>query len=84
MKQTHSKPQNMRHPNDVPQDIIATGWIMVVATAYYGPLLYPQLLNEEGIFTKIYAAMVIVSTLSITINYLRRRRSLVGKTDNNR
>jgi hypothetical protein len=54
-------------------DLLLTLWVLLTAVAYYGPVIDPALSRSATVLAPVYALMVLLSVLSISLKYSRSR-----------
>ena len=83
----NKKLDNSQTEQDQPSfaaDLLVTAWIVVVAVAYYGPVINPGLGRMATILAPAYALMVLLSVLSIALRFSNRRNERSGRAASNR
>jgi len=73
MKKSQNNPNVVTPPRDLANDVIMTLWIVLVAFAYYAPVISPKFSRDATVLAPAYALMVIISVISLAVRNSRGR-----------
>jgi len=78
MNKKQDNPRTEAKPFGIGSDLLLTAWILVIAVAYYGPVIDPGLGRDATVLAPVYALMVLLSVLSLFMRYSRRQQERRG------